>query len=131
MALAIVMQATEATVCQECVALQSFCCPDPWFHKATACCPDCESIEDIRIEHYNDCALRALSRLAIIAAPNSVGEYIIAAPNRLAIIAEHLNSLREYIYIYYFTCWKIKVQKMPPHKAHGPPPKNLSFQKRF
>ena len=76
MALEIVLQHTHSrargagmAICQECVWLKLFKCPDPWMHKATGFCPDCENILDIRSEHHEDCAIRALCKLALTKSP--------------------------------------------------------------
>ena len=65
MALAIVLQHTGCEICEECVSLRAYLCPDEWFHEATACCPVSESMWDIREEHHEECAMRALCRLAL------------------------------------------------------------------
>ena len=65
MALAIVLQQSGTAVCEECEGLAGYKCPNPWLHDETACCPDCESIWDIREEHHEDCAMRALYRLSL------------------------------------------------------------------
>ena len=64
-ALEIVLQNAGTMVCGECLALHVLRCPDKWFHEATGCCPGCDGIWDIREEHHEDCAMRALCRLAL------------------------------------------------------------------
>ena len=65
MALAIVLQYAGVCICEECVCLDNFECPDTWFHEETGTCSDCESIWDCRAEHHEECAMRALCRLSL------------------------------------------------------------------
>ena len=66
MALTIVLQHVGMEICDECDELINFQCPDPWLHEDKAgCCSDCESILDIIEEHHEECAMRALCRLAL------------------------------------------------------------------
>ncbi len=69
MALVIVLQHTGLAVCQECVWFKAFKCPNPWMHKATGFCPDCEILPEIRDEHHDDCAIRAICKLALTKSP--------------------------------------------------------------
>jgi len=69
MALAIVLQHTGLAVCQECVWFKAFKCPNPWMHKATGFCLDCEILPEIRDEHHEDCAIRAICKLALTKSP--------------------------------------------------------------
>ena len=65
MALAIALQHAEYEICEECQGLAGYECPDPWFHEETASCSDCGAIVEIREEHHENCAMRALGRLAL------------------------------------------------------------------
>ena len=64
-ALAIVLQHAEYEICDECEGLADYECPDPWFHEETASCSDCSAIVDIREDHHENCAMRAMGRLAL------------------------------------------------------------------
>ena len=61
-ALAVVVQ--NWPVCLECRDLKGVRCPDPWFHQATATCPTCDSLYEIRMEHNAECPNREIRVLA-------------------------------------------------------------------
>ena len=65
MALAIVLLQSGYEICEECQALQEYECPDQWFHEETGSCSDCDAIVEIREEHHENCAMRALCKLAL------------------------------------------------------------------
>ena len=65
MALAFVLQHAGHEMCEECQALMGYECPDSWYHDETGYCSDCDAIVDIREEHHENCAMRAMGRLAL------------------------------------------------------------------
>ena len=65
MALVFVLQHAGHEMCEECQALMGYECPDQWYHEETGYCSDCDAIVDIREEHHENCAMRALGRLAL------------------------------------------------------------------
>ena len=63
MALVIVLQHAGHGMCEECQALVEYECPDQWYHDGTGYCSDCDACN--REEHHENCAMRALGRLAL------------------------------------------------------------------
>ena len=63
MALTIVLQHAGQEMCEECQALVEHECPDSWYHDGTGYCSDCDACN--REEHHENCAMRALGRLAL------------------------------------------------------------------
>ena len=63
-AAAAVVQHLGFGACPDCFTPQQQMCPDPWRHLACATCSQCESMQDFREEHHQECPAAAIARLS-------------------------------------------------------------------
>ena len=47
----------------DCFTLKQQMCPDPWRHLACGTCSQCESMQDFRDHHLQECPAAAIARL--------------------------------------------------------------------
>ena len=63
-AFAAVVQHLGFGACPECPTPEQQMCPDPWQHLACATCFQCESVQDFRDLHRQECPAAAIARLS-------------------------------------------------------------------
>ena len=63
-AAAAVVQHLGFGACPDCFTREQQMCPDPWRHMACAMCSHCESMQDFREEHHQECPAAAIARLS-------------------------------------------------------------------